>query len=444
MEAEQSLRATYPCSSKVIRSRDVKEAMSVLHPFLEDTFCFHALSDPVNVLLAIGAMEISYEYSCLSIVSMRISSWPYTQFLSLDFIGSGYSLLSGPGKKIFIAVPGTHNARTTILNGNFEFTPRELKLPKDFKFSCSDAKNIIMTNDDVYLDSKGNIHWRFLVHEGFSAEEESIKLPLKRFLKRILEENYEIIFCGHSQGGAIAALMTLRLLGMYATSTVSASPSCRPLRVPISCIQVGAPPIGDASLQKCVEACGWSSCFHSIVLPGDVVPYSLLTSVSSVVGSGIRHVRNKVQELSSIPFVKMGFSFVKEALFSPPVDSSRRKSKREDACSNEKKNNALRDSPSLSSSDSLSSLTPTIDVPLDALKRNNAAYQIFGYYHFLFWGKDEKYICSNDCATVREMLFEKTAKFFAKRHALSIYRRAVLEHVCSRPLWFAIQCKKMS
>lgn len=419
--AADSLRDTYSGNKKVISMTDTEKAMSVLHPFLEDKFCFHALSDPLNILLAIGAIEISYEYSCLSNVSMSLSSWPYTHFLSLDFTGSGFSMLRGPGKKIFVAIPGTHNARTGILNMNLEFIPRELTLPKNFKFPYSGTKDIIKTNDDAYLDSKEKIHWRFLVHKGFSDEEQTINVPLKRFLKWIFEENYEIIFCGHSQGGAIAALMTLRLLEMYAASAVSPSPSGRPLTVPISCIQVGAPPIGDASLQKCVEACGWSPCFHSIVLPGDMVPYSLLTSVTSVVNFGIQLARAKVLQLTSNPLVKMGLSLVKESFFSVPVDSSRHESKREGVSWNKNENEAQSKSPSVSSSD----------------QSRGALYQIFGYYHFLFRGNDEEYICSKDPVTVRELLLEKAVRHYSNRHALSSYRRAVLEHVCNRPLWCA-------
>ena len=70
-------------------------------------------------------------------------------------------------------------------------------------------------------------------------------------------------YAGHSLGGAVAALSTLRLLRQL--------PSGHQPRV--KCICFGSPAVGNAALAQLVARSGWEMLFHSVVLPGDLEPY---------------------------------------------------------------------------------------------------------------------------------------------------------------------------
>ena len=72
---------------------------------------------------------------------------------------------------------------------------------------------------------------------------------------------------GHSLGGAVAQLCTLRLL-----HTLHPAPS--PPTV-LRCIVFGSPAIGNAALADHVRRLGWGAHFRSIVLPGGCLPLPL-------------------------------------------------------------------------------------------------------------------------------------------------------------------------
>ena len=63
---------------------------------------------------------------------------------------------------------------------------------------------------------------------------------------------------GHSLGGAVAALSTLRLLRQLPSQPVPR----------IKCICFGSPAVGNAALAQMVANSGWEPLFHSVVLPG--------------------------------------------------------------------------------------------------------------------------------------------------------------------------------
>jgi hypothetical protein len=65
---------------------------------------------------------------------------------------------------------------------------------------------------------------------------------------------------GHSLGGAVAALSTLRLL---ATHTEASSF--------VSCITFACVALGNQDVSRTVQANGWSHMFHNFILPGAIV-----------------------------------------------------------------------------------------------------------------------------------------------------------------------------
>ena len=72
---------------------------------------------------------------------------------------------------------------------------------------------------------------------------------------------------GHSLGGAVAQLCTLRLL-----HTLHPAP---PPATALRCIVFGSPAIGNAALADHVHRLGWEAHFRSIVLPGGGLPLLL-------------------------------------------------------------------------------------------------------------------------------------------------------------------------
>jgi pimeloyl-ACP methyl ester carboxylesterase len=67
------------------------------------------------------------------------------------------------------------------------------------------------------------------------------------------------VLCGHSLGGAVAKLCTLRLL--------REQPEWPPPRV--RCITFATPAVGNSALAELVEAAGWATFFKTYVLPED-------------------------------------------------------------------------------------------------------------------------------------------------------------------------------
>ena len=68
-----------------------------------------------------------------------------------------------------------------------------------------------------------------------------------------------LLIAGHSLGGSVAVLCTLRLLRALTPS--AGAP-------PISCICYGSPAVGNAALARHVDDAGWSQHFVSFALPG--------------------------------------------------------------------------------------------------------------------------------------------------------------------------------
>lgn len=65
---------------------------------------------------------------------------------------------------------------------------------------------------------------------------------------------------GHSLGGAVATLCTLRLLGMDAEAASH-----------IHCITFACVAIGNPEVMRMVHANGWSHLFQNFILPGAVL-----------------------------------------------------------------------------------------------------------------------------------------------------------------------------
>jgi predicted lipase len=93
-------------------------------------------------------------------------------------------------------------------------------------------------------------------HRGFLARSKSI--DVEALYQMALDSNRHLVLCGHSLGGAVAKLCTLRLLRKL--------PEWPPPQ--LRCICFAAPAVGNSALAKAVEEAGWDSFFKTYALPG--------------------------------------------------------------------------------------------------------------------------------------------------------------------------------
>lgn len=96
------------------------------------------------------------------------------------------------------------------------------------------------------------------VHRGFLGRAQAVQVePLWTHAR---QQGLRLVLCGHSLGGAVAQLCTLRLLHLLR----AAPPPADALR----CIVFGCPAIGNTALAEHVRQQAWDAHFLSISLPG--------------------------------------------------------------------------------------------------------------------------------------------------------------------------------
>lgn len=104
------------------------------------------------------------------------------------------------------------------------------------------------------------------VHRGFLARAKGI--PALELYRLAQKKNRKLVLCGHSLGGAVAALATVAILRVIAAS----SPSKENKKIQVKCITFSQPPVGNAALRDYVHEKGWQHYFKSYCIPEDLVP----------------------------------------------------------------------------------------------------------------------------------------------------------------------------
>lgn len=103
-------------------------------------------------------------------------------------------------------------------------------------------------------------------HRGFLARAKGI--PALELYRLAQKKNQKLVLCGHSLGGAVAALATLAILRVIAASSSLKENE----KVPIKCITFSQPPVGNAALRDYVNRKGWQHYFKTYCIPEDLVP----------------------------------------------------------------------------------------------------------------------------------------------------------------------------
>lgn len=103
-------------------------------------------------------------------------------------------------------------------------------------------------------------------HRGFLARAKGI--PALELYRLAQKKKRKLVLCGHSLGGAVAALATLAILRVIAASSSLKESE----RVQVKCITFSQPPVGNAALRDYVHRKGWQHYFKSYCIPEDLVP----------------------------------------------------------------------------------------------------------------------------------------------------------------------------
>ncbi|GMH02457.1 hypothetical protein Nepgr_004296 [Nepenthes gracilis] len=103
-------------------------------------------------------------------------------------------------------------------------------------------------------------------HRGFMARAKGI--PALELYRLAQKKKKKLVLCGHSLGGAVAALSTLAILRVIAPS----SPSKENEKFQVKCITFSQPPVGNAALRDYVNRKGWQHYFKTYCIPEDLVP----------------------------------------------------------------------------------------------------------------------------------------------------------------------------
>ncbi|XVE72682.1 hypothetical protein DITRI_Ditri11bG0058400 [Diplodiscus trichospermus] len=103
-------------------------------------------------------------------------------------------------------------------------------------------------------------------HRGFLARAKGI--PALELYRLAQKKKRKLVLCGHSLGGAVAALATLAILRVIAVSSSLKESE----NVQVKCITFSQPPVGNAALRDYVNRKGWQQYFKSYCIPEDLVP----------------------------------------------------------------------------------------------------------------------------------------------------------------------------
>lgn len=100
-----------------------------------------------------------------------------------------------------------------------------------------------------------------------------MSFSLKFQVENAVQEKKQVIFTGHSSGGALAMLTTLWFLEKYTRKDKNTTPLC---------ITFGSPLLGDRIFPHAIRRENWSQFFINFVMRYDIVPLIMLAPLSSI------------------------------------------------------------------------------------------------------------------------------------------------------------------
>ncbi|MDZ7932856.1 MAG: hypothetical protein U5N21_23585 [Rhodococcus sp. (in: high G+C Gram-positive bacteria)] len=211
------------------------------------------------MVLSLLAASACYEYAGFPHTALELSDVAAArQLLRLRECRQDFSVLEAPGDVAIIAFPGTHDVRTAVT---------DVKFSRVTERSFSHINNGLMRSgpSQPYRQMHGGVHqlWHYRVHEGFHGEEVKLRMSLTTSMVRnMIAEGKRVVFTGHSLGGALATLATVRML----------EEDLPAFQGKVGCVTFGAPLVGNSALSTKVRRQGWTRHFLHIVAKSDIVP----------------------------------------------------------------------------------------------------------------------------------------------------------------------------
>jgi len=157
---------------------------------------FHPTNMDTNARLLLGLVcaGLCYEYAGYPHLTLHEHIFPFMQAVRLLNSQQLYSIFEAPGKVRFVAFPGTHDSRTALTDVKFART--DIAIMRKLNYDNSLHGGIVQTGF-------------FRAHTGFLTEANKVILPE---VLDWIHDGYEVVYCGHSLGGAIATLATVHML----------------------------------------------------------------------------------------------------------------------------------------------------------------------------------------------------------------------------------------
>lgn len=183
---------------------------------------------------------------------------------SLDHVPHRY-LLAEAGDTLFASFIGTKQYKDVIADANIL---QGVIFPEETVDNIEDSENKMEEKLTKQILPKSNglqKKSKPAAHRGFLARAKGI--PALELYKLAQKKKRKLVLCGHSLGGAVAALATLAILRVIASSS-----SKDQEEVQIKCITFSQPPVGNAALRDYVHHKGWQQYFKSYCIPEDLIP----------------------------------------------------------------------------------------------------------------------------------------------------------------------------
>ncbi|KAK7350571.1 hypothetical protein VNO77_09342 [Canavalia gladiata] len=238
---------------------------------LQDLLCCMVLSECVykrpaaEMIRAVNKFKADFGGQVVALERVQPSS---------DHVPHRY-LLAEAGDTLFASFIGTKQYKDVIADANIlqgaifhddaveEFD--ECALMESDKGENQNGKEYSwnpLESRSKHLKSK----YKPAAHRGFMARAKGI--PALELYRLAQKKKRKLVLCGHSLGGAVAALATLAILRVIAASSLSKENE----NVSIKCITFSQPPVGNAALKDYVNRKGWQHYFKSYCIPEDLVP----------------------------------------------------------------------------------------------------------------------------------------------------------------------------
>ncbi|KAG2669700.1 hypothetical protein I3760_14G045200 [Carya illinoinensis] len=240
-------------------------------PDLQDILCCMVLSECVytraadELVRAVNKFKADFGGQVVSLERVQPSS---------DHVPHGY-LLAEAGDTLFASFVGTKQYKDVMADAN-------ILQGAIFHDSVEDAEEIDAVQSKQHESQTGNSEYlgnpletkskqlkdksKPAAHRGFLARAKGI--PALELYKLAQKKKRKLVLCGHSLGGAVAALATLAILRVIAIASSSKEGD----KVLIKCITFSQPPVGNAALRDYVNRKGWQHYFKSYCIPEDLVP----------------------------------------------------------------------------------------------------------------------------------------------------------------------------